>query len=222
MTNLHLVRAHYEAALEAGGDDGQIVGWRNKQAQLRRFMVISDLLRGLPFRSVSDFGCGGGEFLTYLRTAGWSGDFVGVDLSPNVIDVARSKFATDSRANFEVGTRPSPADVTVASGVFNVSLDESQNTWLRYCRDIVREMWRASSLAVVFNMLSLDSDVDRRKIGLAYMDPTDWLAFCRAELSPHLRLDQTYGQYDFTIAAFKMPLDASPMVGAGMQESVDS
>jgi SAM-dependent methyltransferase len=221
MINLEPVRDHYESALEAGGDDGQIVGWRNRQAQLQRFMVISDVLRGLPFRSVSDFGCGSGEFLTYLRTAGWSGDYFGVDLSPKMIDVARSRFATDNRAYFEAGTRSSPADVTVASGVFNVSLDESQNTWLRYCREILREMWLLSSLAVVFNMLSLDSDLVRRKNGLAYFDPTEWLEFCRAELSSHLRLDQTYGQYDFTIAVFKMPLDASPFVGAGMQESLD-
>jgi len=206
--NLEPVRAHYESALEAGGDRGQRVGWRDNQAQLRRFKVISDTLRGLSFSSVADLGCGSGEFLAYLRATGWSGDYFGVDISPKMIDVARSRFAKDNSAYFQVGSRTDSADVTVASGVFNVSLEESPGTWLRYCRQTVREMWQSASQAVVFNMLSLDSDLARRKIGLAHMDPSDWLAFCRIELSPHLRLDQTYGHYDFTIAAFKMPLDA--------------
>jgi len=202
MENLEAVRVHYEGVLESGGDSGQKVGWRDTKAQIVRFQIVSQVLRGVPFDSVVDLGCGTGDLLQFLRTRGWTGSYKGVDVSPSMVAESRLSFSLDRLAEFEVSNSPSHADVIIASGILNVCLDSSYDDWHRHCRQVISQMWQVASKAIVFNMLSIDSDITRRKSGLAYMDPSEWLTYCRT-LSRHVRLDQGYGQFDFTIAVFR-------------------
>lgn len=204
MDGLDDIRNHYESALERGADSGQKVGWRDTTAQVLRFQSISRILDGITFNSLCDFGCGTGDLLRFLRTQGWAGSYHGLDVSPKMVSAGTSQFRSDRLAQFEVSTSPVKADVTIASGVFNVLLRNSQEGWQEYCRESVYQMWESSSRAIVFNMLSTDSDPSRRKSELAYMDPSDWLSYCRQRLSDRVRLDQTYGQFDFTIGVFRI------------------
>ena len=202
MADLEAVRVHYESTLESGGDCGQKVGWRDALAQNLRFQIISRILNDVPFDSVVDLGCGTGDLLEFLRTRGWTGSYKGVDVSPSMVAEGRLRFGPDRSAQFEVSTSPSHADVIIASGIFNLCLDSSYDDWHEHCRQVISQMWRVASKAIVFNMLSIDSDITRRKSGLAYMDPSEWLTYCRT-FSRHVRLDQAYGQFDFTIAVFQ-------------------
>lgn len=201
MENFEAIRIHYENALKSSGDCGQQVGWRDTMAQMLRFRSISRVLNGVVYNSVVDLGCGTGDLLHFFRTQGWAGNYHGIDLSPSMVARCKSRFGGDQFAQFEVSTEPSHADVMIASGIFNVCLDSTSGDWYAYCRQVINRMWRVSSKAIVFNMLSIDSDISHRKSGLAYMDPSEWLTYCRT-LSRHVRLDQSYGQFDFTIAMF--------------------
>lgn len=201
MESLDAIRTHYESALESGGDCGQKVGWRDTMAQTLRFQTISRILNGVAFDSVGDLGCGTGDLLQFFRTQGWTGSYQGFDVSPSMVARCKLRFGSDILAKFEVSANPSRSEVIIASGIFNVSLDNTFEDWHDYCRQVIGHMWRVSSKAIVFNMLSTDSDISHRKSGLAYMDPSEWLAYCRT-LSRHVRLDQAYGQFDFTIAIF--------------------
>lgn len=216
MENLEAVRVHYESKLESGGDCGQRVGWRDTKAQNLRFQTVSRVLNGIFFDSVGDLGCGTGDLLEFLRTRGWTGSYQGVDVSPRMVAESKLRFSRDRFAQFEVFTSPSHAEVIIASGIFNVCLESTHADWHAHCRTVISQMWRVSSKAIVFNMLSIDSDTTCRKSGLAYMDPSEWLVFCRTFLR-HVRLDQAYGQFDFTIAVFMdhpevLELDNSSMI----------
>lgn len=205
MESLHSIRLHYESALETGGDSGQKVGWRNSKAQELRFEAISRVLNGVSFSTVSDFGCGTGDLLMHLRAQGWTGNYRGADISTKMVAEGTSRFCLDHSAQFEVSASPPEAQAVIASGIFNVCTMISDDDWHSYCCETISQMWRSSSKAIVFNMLSIDSHVDRRKSGLAYMNPSDWLSYCRTNFSSHVRLDQSYGQFDFTIAVFHHP-----------------
>lgn len=199
------IRDHYESALELGADTGQKVGWRDTTAQALRFQAILQILGGLTYSSVCDMGCGTGDLLGFLRRRGWTGSYHGVDISPKMVSEGASRFRADRSAQFEVAASARHAEVIIASGIFNVSLGCSSENWVAYCREVVSQMWKFSSKAIVFNMLSVDSDVPHQKPGLAYMNPSEWLNFCRNQFSRHVRLDQAYGQFDFTIAIFRDP-----------------
>lgn len=203
--DLDAVRKHYESALDVGQNVGQKVGWRDTESQQVRFEAILQIMRGLSFAEVGDFGCGTGDLLNFLRDRGWSGMYLGTDISSRMITECTSAFSHDRFTNFFESSLPPTAEVVVASGIFNVCLDNSVELWTQYCRGLIKLMWRSSSRAIVFNMLSEDSDEDHRKSGLAYMNASDWLTFCRTHFSRHVRLDQAYGQYDFTIAVFREP-----------------
>jgi SAM-dependent methyltransferase len=203
--SLNAIRLHYESALETGGDSGQKVGWRDSKAQELRFEAISRILNGVSFSTVSDFGCGTGDLLMHLRAQGWTGNYRGADISTKMVAEGTSRFYLDHSAQFEVSASPPEAQTVIASGIFNVCTMISDDDWHAYCCETISQMWRSSSKAMVFNMLSIDSHADRRKSGLAYMNPSEWLSYCRTNFSSHVRLDQSYGQFDFTIAVFHHP-----------------
>jgi hypothetical protein len=121
-----------------------------------------------------------------------------------MIDNAKKQSLSDEQAFFTVSNQPSRGDVVIASGLFNVSLSESIDTWEKYCKEKIAQMWEAAEIGIAFNMLSTDSDRERRKQGLAYGDPGFWMDFVRASCSPCIRIDQSYGQFDFSLAAFKV------------------
>ena len=207
--NLESIREHYEKALRTPGDSGKRVGWRDTTAQMTRFNCIFQLLTGYEPRSVADIGCGTADFLSFLRAQGWAGAYIGTDISQAMIQEASRRFAGDAHSKFIVTDSPPQADVVVASGIFNVSLNSDATIWKEYCEDSIRRMWQSAGQGIVFNMLSTDSDPDKRNLDLSYFDPSDWLCFVRKQLSMHVRIDQTYGQFDFTVAVFRSAIVTS-------------
>jgi SAM-dependent methyltransferase len=100
--------------------------------------------------SVCDLGCGYGGYLDHLLAQGWTGDYVGIDLTPGMVEAARARHPG---VRFEVGTAPVPADAVVASGIFNVRYGDDE-TWSALVRRTIESMWAACSVGVVFNLLS--------------------------------------------------------------------
>ena len=208
MVNIESIREHYEKALKTPGDSGKRVGWRDTVAQMTRFNCIFRLLTGYEPRSVADIGCGTADFLSFLRAQGWAGEYIGIDISQEMIQEASKRFTGDAHSKFIVTDSPPQADVVVASGIFNVSLQTEPSVWKAYCEETIIKMWQSARHGIMFNMLSIDSEPERRQRHLTYFDPSDWLRFVREHLSAHVRLDQSYGQFDFTIAAFRSALGA--------------
>ena len=203
MADLEAIRDHYESELTRSEYGAQRVGWRDESAQSSRFECIVRLFDGYEISSVSDLGCGRGDFLKYLRDRGWFGPYVGTDISHKMIAEAASRFKHDTKAEFVMSDVPRRADYLVASGIFNVSLDSETQMWRAYCEELIRRMWESAEQGIVFNMLSTDSNLERRKSSLSYANPSELLEFVRRELSTTVRLDQSYGQFDFTIAVFR-------------------
>ena len=122
MSHLEGVREHYEQALRSTGDSGRRVGWRDTAAQTTRFGSFLRLMTGYSLGSVADIGCGTADFLSFLRSEGWAGNYVGVDISPSMIEEATERFKLDNCSRFLVTESLPRADFLIVSGIFNVSL----------------------------------------------------------------------------------------------------
>lgn len=144
------VPEHYERLLAEHGDTPRGADYRDEASQVLRFRRLDRLVLGHDVGSVCDLGCGYGAYLDHLEAAAWSGSYVGVDVTPGMIDRARTRHPD---VRFEVGTAPVAADAVVASGIFNVRFG-SDEAWEALVRRTIEVMWDAAEIGIAFNLLS--------------------------------------------------------------------
>ena len=94
-------------------------------------------------------------------------------------------------------------DYCVASGIFNVRLDNSDDDWFDYLSDTLRALDKFSLKGFAFNCLSSYSDEDKRRDDLYYADPRDLFDHCKRRFSRNVTLLHDYGLYEFTILVRK-------------------
>jgi hypothetical protein len=90
-----------------------------------------------------------------------------------------------------------PADYSVASGIFSVSLDIDKEQWRAYLVDTIEQMWELSTAGMSFNCLTTYSDYMRPD--LYYADPCFVFDYCKKHFSKHVALLHDYELYEFTI-----------------------
>jgi SAM-dependent methyltransferase len=207
--DLSAVVAYYERRLREHGAAPAGVDWRDAASQRLRFDRLLTLC-GAPGRaSILDVGCGYGALLPFMRARGFGGDYHGIDASAKMIALARTAHV-DPAARFtcaslaEVGD-DAQADFVLASGTFNVKLDQPRGQWEA---GVLRSLDRMHALARrghAFNCLSSHSDPDRMVERLYYADPMFIFDYCRRTHARHVSLLHDYGLYEFTLVARREP-----------------
>ena len=193
-------RTYYEQRLRDHGVTPRGVDWNSQESQELRFHQLARLLDGYPNATVLDYGCGFGAMASYLRRRRHLGMYVGFDVSPDMIGAARHVTASvaDCRLTSDRSSL-SPVDFVVSSGVFNVKADAPDEVWRAYIDDSVDDMRTLSTRGFAFNLLTSNSDPERRRPDLYYADPLDVFEHCRTRFSRHVALLHDYGLYEFTI-----------------------
>ena len=153
--------------------------------------------------SAIDFGCGYGDYLTYLRGAGHRGHYTGYDLVPEMIAAARKMHGTET-CDWRVGHAiEEPADFVVASGIFNVKGDVPHDEWAAYMQRTVDEMAKAARKGIGFNVLSSVVAPERRRADLFFADPAEWLTYTMRRFGRRVCILQDSGLFEFTLIQFK-------------------
>jgi SAM-dependent methyltransferase len=194
------VRSYYDAKLAQHGPTPGGVDWKSEASQRLRFEQFDRLFAAAVDASIVDYGCGYGALLDYLRSRGHAGEYVGFDVSREMIRAARQRHTGDGRARFASERADiAPADLAVASGLFNVRLDVADGDWLDYVLETIRDLAALGRRGFAFNALTSYSDPDQRRADLYYADPRMMFDFCRRHLSPRVALLHDYPLYEFTI-----------------------
>jgi SAM-dependent methyltransferase len=176
------------------------VDWKDAASQRLRHRQFLRLLRDDPDASVLDVGCGYGDFLTFLREAGHRGRYIGCDISIPMVTAAQSLHGESTDHVFIPGAAPpDAADYAIGSGILNVMRGASPCDWARYVRTTIELLHCAGRRGFGFNMLSLNSDADRRRADLHYADPVSVLSDCISRYGRHVALLQDYGLWEFTV-----------------------
>lgn len=201
---LRRVAEYYSEKLAKFGATPLGVDWNSADSQRLRFAQLSLLLpQSRPF-SINDLGCGYGALLEFLAERGCDVDYRGFDVSPDMIRAASERHRERRQAAFFQGARPaSPADYSVASGIFNVRSGFTDAEWTDYVDATLDELNRGSRCGFAFNCLTLYSDPERRRPDLYYADPCRFFDQCMRRFGPWVSLLHDYGLYEFTIIVRK-------------------
>ena len=195
------VAHYYTSKVRIYGATPRGVDWRDREGQNRRFDKLCQALDGLSGRSVVEIGCGYGGFVDFCAGRGLAVDYVGYDISEDMIEAARARHAHVPGVRFAVGATPSePSDVCIASGLFNVRFDYTDEAWWRYVVETIDVMAEASRQGFAFNILTAFSDPERMEPRLYYADPGRMLAHCIRRFGRNVAIFHDYGLYEFTVA----------------------
>jgi SAM-dependent methyltransferase len=203
---LDAVERYYSGKVLEHGPTAHGVDWKDEASQTLRFeqllRVCSD--RG-PF-SINDYGCGYGALVSHLDSHGYRFGYRGFDISEPMLEQARVVFAQREDVDF-VGREEelSPADYTVASGIFNVRFDTSAERWQEYVLVTLGRIETLSTRGFAFNVLTSYSDADKMRSDLYYADPGFYFDYCKRHFSRHVALAHDYGLYEFTIIVRREP-----------------
>lgn len=200
------VASYYSEKLAEHGDTPRGVDWNGEESQALRFMQLCKILPSSNEFSLNDLGCGYGALLDYLKVKHPSYNYLGVDISTDMIRTAGQRHAASFRARFIAGAEPDQgADYGVASGIFNVRLGRTDAEWLKYIQSILDVLDRTSNLGFSFNCLTSYSDEDKKRDYLYYADPCQLFDLCKHRYSRQVALLHDYGLYEFTILVRKAP-----------------
>ena len=167
--------------------------WSNRAVQETRFSILASI--GIEDTdSLLDVGCGFADFKTWADNIGINLKYTGIDLSPDLIDVAKrlhpdaTLIAGDL---FEVDFPSSNFNWVVLSGALNENLKDDG----AYALKTITRMFQLSNKGVAFNLL------DARQIqahDLQSHQPAQVMNHCYT-LTKNCELCDDYLKNDFTI-----------------------
>ncbi|MCD6017960.1 MAG: nucleotide binding motif containing protein [Bacteroidetes bacterium] len=201
---LNEVNSYYTDKIIRNGLTPQGVDWNSTESQEMRFDILSENIDySKPF-SVLDYGCGYGSMFDFYKTKELDFMFYGFDISEEMIRNAKETHKQDNNAKWFTDIKEVPqADFVIASGIFNVRLENSETDWLDYILETLKVINEKSVKGFSFNMLTKYSDAEYMKDYLYYADPLFIFDHCKRNFSKWVALKHDYPLYEFSISVKK-------------------
>ena len=194
----------YADSLAAHGAVPKGVGWHDMPSQGLRFDKLVTVIQGdpAPPATINDLGCGYGALLVNLRSRGLQvKKYYGYDVTQMMLDMAKKKVGV-AEAEFILGADLThTADYSFASGIFNVKLDETAETWAEHVKSTICDLNAHSRIGFAFNMLTTYADYQEPH--LFYGDPLEYFDFCKRSFSRQVSLLHDYPLFEWTITVLK-------------------
>jgi SAM-dependent methyltransferase len=186
--DLSNINKHYSMLVQKYGESAPGVQWRDRDTQERRFEILTQI-GDLRSAKVLDFGCGVGHLLSFMRERfGFTGEYVGYDLSAAMIAVASNKFPNTRFEQRDVLAEEvcEDFDYILISGVFNNRVNDGWGLMTK----LLATLFPHARKGMGFNALS--SYVDYCEPELFYVNPESVFHFCKEQLSPCVCLRNDY------------------------------
>ncbi|MEC7456983.1 MAG: class I SAM-dependent methyltransferase [Actinomycetota bacterium] len=188
-------KAHFGQLIRDHAGSSRAVDWGSPESQARRFSALVRPL-GIDGASILDVGCGQGDLLAYFQERSLNVNYVGVDLTPEMVDHCRERFPNDEFHQGSVLDLPTryalSFDYVVASGIFFMRQSEP----MRFLEESIVSMFECCKSAISFNSLSSWGRLPSEGEFLA--DPLEVLRIASG-LSNQVILQHDYHPGDFTV-----------------------
>jgi SAM-dependent methyltransferase len=196
------IKRYYTELLSTHGATPRGVDWTCVATQELRFV---QLLRVCDFAapfSLNDVGCGYGALVAYLqrRHRDTEIDYLGIDMAPAMIHQARRIWKDCNFVDFVVATTsPRIADYSVASGIFNVKLDQPADLWEDFIANTLEDMWATSRRGFAVNLMAPRLLEHAQDPDLYCVAPKPWVSYCEQKLRGSVEVLRDYGMREFTL-----------------------
>ena len=193
------ISSYFTNKINLYGRNFKGVDWNSKKSQYQRFAILSKII-SLNKGSVNDIGCGYGEYSKYLLKKFKKIDYIGYDLSKNMINNAikinpRAKFINISNLKEIL-----EADFSIMSGVFNIKLKFSNAEWRKYILRSLEIVNSKSRIGFSFNLIKkFNLKLKKKNNNLYYANADFFYNYCKKNFSKKVYLEDTYGLHEFTI-----------------------
>jgi trans-aconitate methyltransferase len=196
------IASFYNERVELYGCHPRACDYGRPESQQKKFKVLSEI-SDLGGKSILDVGCGFADYSTYLNERFQNVLYEGVDLSPSMIQHAKSRHPElNLRVHniLDEGDPISPThDIVTANGIFYLLGQEAPTIM----QQLVKAMFDRAKIAVAFNSLSTwTGDAEPHEFNA---DPLETVAWCR-KLTPWVVLRHDYMPHDFTVYLYRQQL----------------
>jgi len=197
---LQKIANYYTKKLEEFGENAKGVDWNGEEGQILRFEQLYKMIDETKKTfSINDLGCGYGAFLDYINTKHKPIDYLGIDISKKMIETAKKRFHGSRTTRFIISNKPDRiANYGIASGIFNVKGEETNDSWQKYILGSLRTLNDTSKYGFAFNCLTHYSDKEKMRSNLFYADPCFLFDYCKKHFAKNVALLHDYGLYEFT------------------------
>jgi SAM-dependent methyltransferase len=200
----HKLERHYRECFAVHGATPKGVDWRDDEtADIRygRMLAVVEATAG-EIPTVLDVGCGYGGLLGYARKNNVALSYIGIDVVTDMIEQAGRAYpdARFMHGDVMTATLDTPVDYVVCNGILTQKLDASIPAMDAFAQRLIVRMFSMARCGIAFNMMS--SFVNFTVPNLFYKDPAETLTFCLSNLSRHVKIDHSYGLYEYTTYAY--------------------
>jgi len=198
------VEQYYSRKIKTHGATPLGVAWPCQPTQELRFVQLLRVCGQEASFSLNDLGCGYGALLAFLakRHRRKKIDYLGLDLSAQMIDEARRLWGKRPQTEFLVANAsPRVADYSLASGIFNVKLNQSEALWTHFVETTLTAMRAASRKGFAVNFLAPLAQGETAQAELYRTPAGVWQSYCEKNFHAQVEVLQGYGMREFTLLA---------------------
>ncbi len=190
----------YRQAFSEHGDSPAGVLWPRGRQSLR-FEALTRHFVSDGF-SVLDYGCGLGHLKEYLDQRFSQYKYFGADLVPEFVNTVASKFPEAHVQQVQSYRDVSVlVDHIVISGTFNIIEGMDRSAYVERVEAALLHLFSCATTSMAVNFMT--DRVDFIQPNALHMNVEVLSDFMRRNLSPRLRIDESYMPYEFTIVALK-------------------
>jgi len=201
---LDKVNKYYTEKISEFGATSKGVDWNGQESHYLRFNQLAKVIRTNSNFSILDYGCGYGSFIDFLNKNDFSQfEYIGFDISNDMLSNAKEQFKSEHLKFVNDIDSIAKIDYTIASGLFNVKLDESESKWESYILKSLDIINDKSVKGFSFNVLTSYSDTEYKKDYLYYANPMILFDYCKKNYAKNIVLLHDYNLYEFTIIVRK-------------------
>jgi SAM-dependent methyltransferase len=198
---LNQVNQYYTQKVKQFGATPRGVDWNGEESQYLRFEQLCKVFNKNEF-SILDYGCGFGSLFTFLKNQKYSFQYSGFDITEEMIVQATDRKLDGAQWLMELDPDVK-FDYVIASGIFNVRLENSEDKWLQFILETLDQLNQVSEKGFSFNMLTSYSDKPLMKDYLYYANPEFFFRYCKENYAKNVALLHDYNLYEFSIIVKK-------------------
>lgn len=198
------ISSYYSNKLVEHGSTPRGVDWNGTESQMLRFEQLCKIIDKKDHFSINDLGCGYGALLEFISKKYTSFNYIGIDISPEMIQSAKNRTSTYIDKDFLIAHQPNTiCDYGIASGIFNVRLNNEDDEWEQHLISTLDILNKTSNLGFSFNCLTSYSDEEKKRNYLYYANPSWIFNLCKERYSRNVALLHDYDLYEFTVLVRK-------------------